>query len=168
MAKVKFFAGDQEVLMPEKGRGESAFGAIPDHLRREEKPREIKPSPIHDAIVDVLDHEALGGVAHVDDIQAGLIHLHGMSYKQSPLYGHLKNAVKLGRIFKVEAKRGFYSTTPIAAIPHENGVDSEASESADFDEDAGYEAPAPAPQPVVARPVAKPSPRPLGVGRIVR
>jgi hypothetical protein len=164
MSKVKFFAGEQEVIMPEKGRGISAFGAIPEHLRREEKPREVKPSPIHDAIVDVLDHEALGGVAHVDDIQAGLLHLHGMAYKQSPLYGHLKNAVKLGRIFKVEAKRGFYSTTPIAAVPHANGVEADSS---DFNEDEGYEA-EPAPQPVVARPVAKSSPRPLGVGRIVR
>jgi len=169
MSKVKFFAGNQEVRIPEKGRGLAAFGAVPAHLQRESKPREVKPSPIHDAIVDVLSHEALGGVAHVDDIQAGLLHLHDMAYKQSPLYGHLKNAVKLGRIFKVDGKRGFYSVAPIATVQDADGVEAEAS--ADFDEDEGFEAHEhePAPEPIVAaKPVIKPAVRPLGVGRIVR
>jgi hypothetical protein len=137
MSKVKFYAGDQEIRMPEKGRGESVFGAIPEHLRREEKPRDIKPSPIRDAIVAVIDHEELGGIAHVNDIQSGLHHLHGMSYKTSPLYQHLANAVKAGRIFKVEAKRGFYSTTPIAASI--DGVMISAEASADFNEDEGFD-----------------------------
>lgn len=169
MSKVRFFAGEQEIRMPEKGRGESIFGAIPDELRREEKPREVKPSPIHDDIAAVIDHEALGGIAHVDDIQSGLHHLYGRSYKTSPLYQHLANAVKAGRIFKVEAKRGFYSTTPIAAAV----ADGEAEASADFNEDEGLE---PAPEPIVE---AKPTPRPAGlqrpgvrgplnVGRVVR
>ena len=173
MAKVKFFAGDQEITMPEKGRGESVFGAIPDHLRREATPREIKPSPIHDAIAAVIDHEELGGIAHVDDIQSGLFHLHGLSYKSGPLYQHLANAVKTGRIFKVEAKRGFYSTTPIAASV--SATDGEELASADFNEDAGLDAPAPTPI-VEARPVARPAGlqrpglqrSPLAVGRSVR
>lgn len=168
MAKVKFYAGDQEIVMPEKGRGESIFGAIPDELRREDKPREIKPSPIHDAIAAVIDHEELGGIAHVDDIQAGLHHLYGRSYKTSPLYQHLSNAVKSGRIFKVEAKRGFYSTTPIAASVEAG----EPEASADLNEDESFE-----PAPIVeAKPVARPAGLqrpalqrgPLAVGRGVR
>lgn len=172
MAKVKFYAGEQEVNMPDKGRGESVFGAIPAELRREEKAREVKPSPIHDAICAVIDHEELGGVAHVDDIQAGLHHLHGLSYKTSPLYQHLSNAAKLGRIFKVEAKRGFYSTVPIAAVPHADGVETvNHPDDASFNEDEGYGDAEPAPAPiVVAKPVARPglNRSPLAVGRSVR
>lgn len=159
MSKVKFYAGDQEIRIPEKGRGESIFGAIPDALRREEKPRETKPSPIHDAICAVIDHEELGGIAHVDDIQSGLHHLHGLSYKTSPLYQHLANAVKLGRIFKVEAKRGFYSTVPIAASVGEG--EAHEADSSDFNEDAGFED-EPAPAPIVE---AKPASRPAGLAR---
>jgi hypothetical protein len=177
MSKVKFYVGDQEVLMPEKGRGESLFGAIPAHLARETTPREIKPSPIHDAIAAVIDHEELGGIAHVDDIQAGLFHLHGLSYKSAPLYSHLANAVKLGRIFKVEAKRGFYSTVPVAAVPHESAEaedDVETEASANFNEDAGFDAPAPVSAAPVSRPVHGSPSRPglqrspLAVGRGVR
>jgi hypothetical protein len=168
MSKVKFYAGDQEIIMPEKGRGQAVFGAIPAHLVREAKAREVKPSPIHDAIVDVIDHPDLGGIAHVDDIQAGLYHLHGLSYKAAPMYSHLKNACTLGRIYKVEAKRGFYSTVPIAAVPHADGEEAESEASADFNEDAGFEAPVATP--IVAKPASRLGLQrsPLAVGRSVR
>jgi|WetSurMetagenome_2_1015567.scaffolds.fasta_scaffold33659_3 hypothetical protein len=117
MSKVKYFHEGQEVFLPPKTRGTEAFGPVPAHLRRESKPRESKPSEIHAQIAEVIDHEALGGVAHVDEIQAGLFHLFGKEYKPSPLYGHLKNACKFGFIHKLEGRLGFYSTVPIEARP---------------------------------------------------
>lgn len=157
MSKVKYFYGDQEVKLPPRGRGVEAFGDVPPELKR---PPTVRPlSEIHTQIAEVIGHEHLGGVAHVDEIQAGLFHLFGKPYKLSQLYGHLANAVKNGIIHKLEGRLGYYSTVPIEARP---------SKPASAPAEAEAEA-VPAHVPVrVARPVAGPTHKPSVIGRTIR